>query len=69
MPIFCFEGDGEFQAETLPRSVAHHEPVAAPVPKETYWGPEKYYFWNHPLQLMVCGTIMMMALMRSPTNQ
>ena len=51
--IIGFEGDGEVQALTKPGPMAHHEPVAAPVPNETHWGPKKYYFWNHPLQFMV----------------
>ena len=49
------KGDDEVQALTKPGPVAHHEPVAAPVPNETHWGPKKYYFWNHPLQFMVLG--------------
>ena len=54
--MFLFE-DGEVQAEIQPGPVAHHEPVAAPVPHKDSWGPKKYFFWNHPLQLMVCYTI------------
>ena len=50
---FCFEAEDEVQTETNPGPVAHHEPIAAPVPSEAHWGPKKYYFWNHPLQLMV----------------
>ena len=31
----------------------HHEPTAQPCGNYP-WGPKKYYYWNHPLQLMVC---------------
>ncbi len=30
----------------------HHEPTAEPCLNHA-WGPKKYYYWNHPLQLMV----------------
>ena len=44
--------EGQHEANMLPGSVTRHEPLAESVPNKP-WGPEKYYFWNHPLQLMV----------------
>ena len=30
----------------------HHQPTGHPC-EDKPWGPQTYYFWNHPLQLMV----------------
>ena len=44
------------QTVSQPRMAAdttdHHQPTGQPC-RNKAWGPKKYYYWNHPLQLMV----------------
>lgn len=40
------------QPRIAAESTDHHQPTAQPC-KNKPWGPEEYYYWNHPLQLMV----------------
>ena len=39
-------------SKTATDATDHHEPTAQPCLNRP-WGPKKYYYWNHPLQLMV----------------
>lgn len=40
------------QTKSATDATDHHEPTAQPCLNHP-WGPRKYYYWNHPLQLMV----------------